>query len=344
MIKIGEKKIGNKNSCFIIAEVGLAHEGSVGIAKSFIDSIADAGADAAKFQLHIAEEESSKLEKFRKKFSSQDLTRWSYWKRTSFTFDQWQEIKRYCEKKNIIFLCSPFSFGAVDMLKKLKISAWKIASGEFSNLLMLRKIQKTSQKPLILSTGLSDEKEISLVMNLINKKNTCLLQCTSQYPTDISNAGHKYIKIFKNKYKTLSGISDHTGNINSIIAAISEGANIIETHVTFSSKFYGPDTSSSISFRELEFVCKYAKDFNIINNSKFSKKKLTNNQKKLIKLFTKSLIINKDKKKGEIVKITDLDARKPLAGIGVINYKKIIGKKTKKNIKKGIFLKKKYFV
>ena len=100
MIRIGKKILGDKHPCFIIAEIGLAHEGSVGIAKSFIDLISDAGANAVKFQMHIAKEESSFKEKFRKKFSSQDKSRWDYWKRTSFTLKQWKELKNYSEKKN----------------------------------------------------------------------------------------------------------------------------------------------------------------------------------------------------------------------------------------------------
>ena len=255
-----EKKLSDSSPSFIIAEVGLAHEGSIGIAKSFIDLISDAGADAVKFQMHIAEEESSFKEKFRKKFSFQDKSRWDYWKRTSFTIKQWKYLKTYSEKK-LIFLCSPFSTKAVETLNSLKIDAWKIASGEFSNVLLLKKILDISKKPLILSTGLSDENEITKNLKLLNKKNLCLLQCTSQYPTQLKNAGHKYINIFKNKYKCLAGISDHTGDINSLIAAVSLGANIIETHVTFNSKFFGPDTTSSISFDQLKFLCKYSKKF-----------------------------------------------------------------------------------
>ena len=343
MIKIGKKYLGDKNPCFIIAEIGLAHEGSVGIAKSFIDLISESGADAVKFQMHIAEEESSPKEKFRKKFSSQDKSRWEYWERTSFSVAQWKELKNYSEKKKLIFLCSPFSLKAVEILNDLKIDAWKIASGEFSNYLMIKKIKDLSKKPLILSTGLSNENEIKNQINNIKGKNFALLQCTSQYPTQIKNAGHKYIIKFKEKYKCVSGLSDHTGNINSLITAISYGANIIETHVTFNKKFFGPDTSSSISFKQLKFLCKFSDDFYNIQQSKFSKKKTSNSQKKMIKLFTKSIVINKYKKKGEKIYFKDLDSKKPLIGIKVSDYKQYIGKKIKYNLTKGTFLKKNHF-
>ena len=344
MIKIKKRVISNSKPCFVIAEVGLAHEGSVGIAKSFIDLISDAKADAVKFQMHIPEEESSYLEKFRKKFSTQDRSRWDYWKRTSFTISQWIELKKYSEKKGLIFLCSPFSLKAVDILNKMKIDAWKIASGEFTNLLMIDKIIRSSTKPLILSTGLSDEKEVGILMTEVNKKNICLLQCTSQYPANLENAGHNYIDLLKKKYKCVAGISDHTGNINSLIAAVSMGANILEAHVTFHPKFFGPDTTSSINFQELKFLCNYTRDFNLIKNSNYSKKKKTIVQKKLIKLFTKSLVLKNNKTKGDKIYIHDLESKKPRVGIDAMFYKKIIGKKVAKNLTKGVFLKKSDFI
>ena len=109
-MKILKKKISDLNKTFIIAEIGLSHEGSLGLAKSFIDNISKAGADAVKFQMHYPEYESSKFEKFRKHFSIQDKTRFDYWQRTSFKISEWKKIKNYSEKKGLIFLCSPFSY------------------------------------------------------------------------------------------------------------------------------------------------------------------------------------------------------------------------------------------
>ena len=127
-----------KNKSFIIAEIGLSHEGSLGFAKSFIDESSNAGADAVKFQMHIPNSESTKYEKFRKKnIFIQDKSRFDYWKRTSFTKKNWNIIKSHCKKKKIKFICSPFSLDAVKYLKTLNIDFWKIASGEFNNRLLL---------------------------------------------------------------------------------------------------------------------------------------------------------------------------------------------------------------
>jgi len=159
------------NRTFIIAEIGLSHEGSLGFAKSFIDESFDAGADAVKFQMHLPQFESSKYEKFRKKgIFIQDKNRFDYWKRTSFTLDQWKFIRAYCKKKKLKFICSPFSLEAVRFLKKLKVDAWKIASGEFNNMLMIDEIIKNNKKKIILSNGLSYEKKIKQIIRYLKKK------------------------------------------------------------------------------------------------------------------------------------------------------------------------------
>tara|TARA_Y100000591_G_C21783471_1_gene672427 strand:- start:11 stop:1048 length:1038 start_codon:yes stop_codon:yes gene_type:complete len=344
MIKIHNKKIDNFKKTFIIAEIGLSHEGSLGLAKYFVDLSVKGGADAVKFQMHLPDEESSRYEKFRIKFSSQDETRYDYWKRTSFTLKDWKELANYCKKKKIIFLCSPFSILAAKNLNKLSVPAWKIASGEFNNKLLLKHISLISKKPFILSTGLSDLKEIQDVVKYLKKIKAkfSLLQCTSEYPTDISNVGHSLIEKFKNRFKVPVGISDHSGNFNSIIAGISMGAAIIEFHVVLERKYFGPDSSSSITFDELKLITAFNSDFYKIKNSKIKKinsKKLSN----MKYLFNKSLTASKDIKKGSKITIKDLKDMKPNIGISTSNFESVIGKKVKKNIKKGSFFSLKYF-
>jgi len=344
-MKIDRIKIGEKNKTFLIAEVGLSHEGSMGLAFSMIDNAKQVGADAVKFQMHIAEEESTNLEKFRSKVFIQDKTRFAYWKRTSFSFEQWLKIKNYCKKKKIIFLCSPFSLAAVDCLIKLKIDAWKIASGEINNLLLLDKITRLSNKPLILSTGLTYEAEINKVLNFLKKKNNkiILLQCTSEYPTKIENVGHDLINDFKKKYKLEVGISDHSGNINSLISAITMGAKVIETHVCFDKKFFGADTSSSITFENFDFLSKFSKDFYKIQNAKNSKVKLNKNQIQLRKLFNKCLAYNKKIKKNSVLTIDDLMDIKPMIGIKSLDFHKIKGKRIISDVNKKQIITKKNF-
>lgn len=339
IIKISNKLVGDNQKTFIIAEVGLSHEGSLGIAKSFIDNISKAGADAVKFQMHYPEYESSKYEKFRKKFSLQDRSRFDYWKRTSFNTIEWHKLKKYSEKKGLIFLCSPFSKKSVEILANLKVEAWKIASGEFNNYLMLKQISKISKKPLILSTGLSTISEIKSVINSNQIKNFSILQCNSDYPTKPKEVGHKIVAKLKKNFNCPVGISDHSGSLNSLKIGVSMNANIIEAHVTFSKSFFGPDTIASITFKELKELINFRDMFYDINKTEFLKNKLSLTQIRNRKLFTKSIVLNKDKKLGSKIYYEDLDARKPLIGIPVYDYKKIINKKLKKDKKKGEFIK-----
>ena len=144
---------------FIIAEIAQAHDGSLGILHSYIDALATTGIDAIKFQTHIAEAESSIHEPFRVKFSYVDDTRFDYWKRMSFTLEQWQGIKKHCDEVGLEFMSSPFSLAAVELLEAVGIQRYKIGSGEVSNLLMLDRICRTG-KPIILSSGMSSMDEL----------------------------------------------------------------------------------------------------------------------------------------------------------------------------------------
>src|SRR6478735_7224173 len=140
--------------CIIVGEVAQAHDGSLGLAHAFIDAIAAAGADAVKFQTHIAAAESTPGEPFRVKFSKQDATRYDYWKRMEFTPEQWQGLRDHALEKGLVFLSSAFSLAAVDLLEVLGMPAWKVGSGEIGTLPMLEKMARTG-KPVLLSNGLA---------------------------------------------------------------------------------------------------------------------------------------------------------------------------------------------
>jgi N-acetylneuraminate synthase len=152
------------NKLNIIAEIGQGHDGNLTLAHSYIDAVHKSGVSAIKFQIHIAEYESSTIDKFRvRKKYIYDKSRFDYWKRTEFNLDQWAELKNHAEKLGLIFLCSPFSLKAVDILQKINIKAWKIGSGELNNFPLIEKISKTN-KPIILSTGLSNFSEIIFII------------------------------------------------------------------------------------------------------------------------------------------------------------------------------------
>jgi N,N'-diacetyllegionaminate synthase len=326
---------------FIIAEIGQAHDGSLGILHSFIDALKNTGIDAVKFQIHIAKAESSIYEPFRLKFSYQDKTRFDYWKRMEFSLDEWKEIKKHCDDVGLEFMSSPFSNLAVDYLEEIGIKKYKIGSGEVTNFLMLEKIAKT-KKPIILSSGMSSFDELDKSVNFLkqfgyNKNNLSILQCTTSYPTKAEEIGLNVISELKNRYKCKVGLSDHSGTIYPSIASIPLGAEILEFHVTFDKRMFGPDSTSSLNIDEVKelvkgvrFIEKSLTKIDKNDNTKF---------KELKNIFEKSLCINKDLKKGSIISFNDLDAKKPAnKGIKASNYKNILGKRLNKDLEKWDFL------
>lgn len=170
--KIGDLVVGEGAPVMIVGEVAQAHDGSLGTAHAFIDAIADSGAQAVKFQTHIAAAESSPQEPFRVKFSRQDATRYDYWKRMEFTPEGWAGLAEHARERGLVFLSSPFSVEAVDLLEKIGMPAWKIASGETGNPLLLERIYHTG-KPVILSTGMSRRGRRSISWSVISNPKVC---------------------------------------------------------------------------------------------------------------------------------------------------------------------------
>src|SRR5688572_17398981 len=187
---IGNRKIGAAEPALVIAEVAQAHDGSVNFAHSFIDAAASAGADAIKFQTHIAAAESSPQEQWRVQFSKQDATRYDYWKRMEFTKEQWRGLKEYAESKGLIFLSSPFSLEAIELLSDIGIRAWKIASGEVRNEVLLERLLQT-KLPILLSSGMSSWAELAATVTRIKEAGNpfLLMQCTSTYPCPPERVG-----------------------------------------------------------------------------------------------------------------------------------------------------------
>ncbi|MEL6274555.1 MAG: N-acetylneuraminate synthase family protein [Bacteroidota bacterium] len=246
-------KTKNNHTATLIAEIGQAHDGSLGILHSYIDALAETGVDAIKFQTHIAEAESSVLEPFRINFSYEDKTRFDYWKRMSFTPEQWVEIKAHCDEKGLEFMSSPFSQAAVDLLEHLAVKRYKIGSGEVSNFLLLEKVARTG-KPIILSSGMSSFTELDAAVAFLKDfgNEVSVLQCTTSYPTPAERIGFNVLAEMRERYPNCRvGLSEHTGKVATGIAARALGAELLEFHVVFDRRMFGPDASSSLTIDEV---------------------------------------------------------------------------------------------
>ena len=313
---------------FIIAEIGQAHDGSLGMLHSYIDTLAPTGIDAIKFQMHIPEAESSAHEPFRVKFSYEDETRYDYWKRMSFTLQQWKEIKAHCDEVGLEFLCSPFSNLALDWLEEIGVKQYKIGSGEVNNFLILEKIAKTG-KHIILSSGMSNFEELDKTVAFLKEKKATysILQCTTSYPTKAEQFGLNVIQELKDKYKVKVGFSDHSAKIETCIAATALGAEILEFHVVFDRRQFGPDSKSSLTIDETTQLVAAVRTIKTALDNPIDK---SNNESftALKQIFEKSLAINKSLFKGHIITFEDLEAKKPKGyGIDASKFRDIIGKK-----------------
>jgi N,N'-diacetyllegionaminate synthase len=328
-----------KSFPYIIAEIGQAHEGSLGILYSYIDAIAQTGVDAVKFQMHIAEAESSEYEPFRIQFSLEDKTRFDYWKRMSFSLEQWRAIKQYCESLGLDFICSPFSNLAVDWLEEIGVQQYKIGSGEVSNFLILERIAQT-RKPVILSSGMSSYEELDNAVAFLKERNISfsVLQCTTSYPTRPEQYGLNVIQELKSRYGVAVGFSDHSAKTATCIAATVLGASILEFHVVFDRQLFGPDAKASLTISEVKDLVQAVRAIATSLAHPIDKNDITY-LAPLKQIFEKSLAVNKDLPKNHILTFEDLEAKKP-KGFGVLasKYNEVIGKTLTSDMKQWNFL------
>lgn len=332
-IAIADKRVGRGHPVFVIAEVGQAHDGSLGQAHAYIDAIAKTGAQAVKFQTHIAEAESSSEEAFRINFSYEDKTRFDYWKRMEFTPEQWAGLKLHADQKGLIFLSTPFSFEAVDLLRKLDVPAWKVSSGEATNFPMISAMAEDG-KPLLLSSGLSDWADIQAAVNYIQKlgNDYAVFQCTSAYPCSPEELGLNVVQELAKRFNCPVGLSDHSGDIYASIAAVALGADIIELHAVFSKLSFGPDTNSSVTIEDLRRVVDGCRSIRSAIQNPVDKDILAAKNAHLKIAFGKSMFASRNLEHGAVLTRNDVWLKKPATGIPAMHLPSLLGRKLKNNV------------
>lgn len=328
-----------KTSPYIIAEIGQAHDGSLGILHSYIDALAPTGVDAVKFQMHLAEAESSTHEPFRVQFSLEDQTRFDYWKRMGFSLEQWKGIKQHCEEVGLDFICSPFSNLAVDWLEEIGVEQYKIGSGEVNNFLLVEKIAQTG-KPVILSSGMSSYAELDQAVAFLKERKVdfSILQCTTAYPTQPEQYGLNVIQELKNRYGVPVGFSDHSAKTTTCIAATALGALLLEFHVVFDRQLFGPDSKSSLTISETKDLVLAVRDIANALSHPIDKNNV-DAFSSLKQIFEKSLAVNKDLPQNHILTFGDLESKKPKGfGMDARRFQEVIGKTLKRDLKQWDFL------
>jgi N-acetylneuraminate synthase len=253
--QIGDRRIGAGAPALIVAEVAQAHDGSLGAAHAFIDAVAESGAEAVKFQVHIAAEESTPGEPWRVRFSRQDATRYEYWKRMEFSAPQWLELADHARERGLLFLVSPFSVAAVEMMERIGVPAWKIGAGEVATPDLAEAVLQT-RKPVLLSSGMSPWAELDAAVERIRAKDIpfAVYQCTTAYPCPPERIGFNVLAELRQRYECPVGLSDHSGVAAAGLAACALGADLVEVHVTFSRQAFGPDVPASLTFEDLRVL------------------------------------------------------------------------------------------
>ncbi len=324
----------NGSACFVIGEVAQAHDGSLGLAHAYIDAIADAGADAVKFQTHIAAAESTPAEPWRVRFSRQDATRYDYWRRMEFTEEQWVGLRLHATERGLHFLSSPFSMDAVEMLDRVGVAAWKVPSGEVGNRPMLERMARTGL-PVLLSSGMSGVEELDAAVALVRGAGVpfAVLQCTSAYPCPPEKVGLNLLPFFRERYGGAVGISDHSGTIFPGLAAAALGAEVIEVHVTMSREMFGPDVCASITTAELRTMVDGVRFTERMLASPVSKDEMAAELAPLRTLFTKSVVARVDLPAGTLLSAEHLAAKKPGTGIPAARLPDLVGARLARSLR-----------
>ena len=320
----------------LIAEIGVNHNGNLSLAKKLIKKASLAGADYAKFQIFEANKlaiKKSKKAKYQNENLNKNISQYEMLKNYEISKLDIQKLNDYCKKHKIKFLASCFDVDSLKLYSSLNNDTVKIPSGEINNLHLIEYAAKKFKK-LIISTGMSNYLEIAkaiktVIKQGVSKKNITLLQCTTDYPALPEEANLNCMEEFKKKFGTQIGYSDHTEGTICSIVAVSRGATIIEKHFTLNKKLKGPDHKASMDFKELKDLNVKIKVVKNILGSKI--KKLTRSELKNIKYVRKSLYAKTKILKGEIFTSENIIAKRPMSGISAHDFKKVLGKKSKKN-------------
>ena len=347
-----------KNNIYVIAEIGVNHNGDLKLAKKLIIAAKKTGANAVKFQNFSAEKlatKNSKKASYQKKNTKKNETQYQMLKKLELRIENYFDLKKLCEKINIEFISSVFDEESIDFLStKLKTKYIKVPSGEITNYPLLRKLQKIKNK-IIISTGMSNLKEIvnslniicrSKIFKFINekkviiknrklhkklKKKIYILHCVTDYPVENKYANLSAVENLKKNLELNIGYSDHTLGILAPLIAASKGAKIIEKHFTLSKNMSGPDHKASLEPSEFKKMVEYLRIFEVMNGD--GQKKIQKCELKNINIARKSIVAKKFIKKNEIFSYLNLTTKRPGNGLSPMKISSLINRKAKNNFK-----------
>lgn len=314
MLKLSKQEV---KKVYIIGEIGVNHNGDMNIAKKLVSEAKKAGVDAVKFQSFDPEKTKIKTTPYAD-YQKQNVKYKSSYEmsmKLKLSYEDHIELKKYCDNVGVDFLSTGFDNDSVDILESLNVKYQKIPSGEINNFPLIKHIAK-KQKPIILSTGMAELSEIDECIRCIkkfNNKELVILHCVSLYPTDFDKVNLNFIKTLQSVFDTTIGFSDHTLGIEADIAAVALGAKMIEKHITLDKSMEGPDHKISLNPEELKHMVSAIRNIEKALGSEY--KVVCEEEIEMRKISRRSIVINKDIKKGEKFTQDNLAIKKPGTGL-----------------------------
>ena len=316
----------------IIAEAGVNHNGDFSLAKKLVDEAYLAGADIVKFQTCKAENVISRYAdkaEYQKVTTGTNDSQLDMVRKLMLSFDEYRQLKEYCDEKGITFLSTAFDLESVDYLHSIGMKLWKIPSGEVTNLPLLIKIAKLHE-PIIMSTGMCELSEVEDAIKVLKENGAgeiTLLHCTTEYPAPYEDVNLKAMETMRNAFNCSVGYSDHTKGIEVPIAAVALGASVIEKHFTLDRNMEGPDHKASIEPNELKQMISAIR--NIEQTIGDGNKVISSSEKKNQDIARKSIIAKANIKKGDVFSEDNITTKRPGSGINPMKWFELIGKTAK---------------
>ncbi len=334
-MKLYNHKIGDNQPVYCIAEIGVNHGGNLNLAKKMINEAKKAKASAVKFQTFFAEDfvtKKTKKVKYQTKNSPKNETHFQMIKSLEMSKEKHKSLIKYCRKKKIDFISTPYNLSAAKLLHELGCKVFKTASADIIDLEMHDFLAKKNKK-VIISTGMSSMEEIDDCIKIYKNyknKNFVLLHCVSNYPCNLNSINLNCLELIKNRYNCLVGYSDHSLGNTSALTSVALGACIVEKHFTINKNLSGPDHRTSALPNEFLNLVDSINEVKKILGQKI--KKCQKEEIDMKKISRKSLTILKNLKKGTRLTKDFLTLKRPGTGLYYKDIKKVIGLKTKKNL------------
>lgn len=327
----------------IIAEAGVNHNGSFELAKKLVDEAVKAGADIVKFQTCKAENVISRYAdkaEYQKETTGEADSQLEMVRKLMLSYEEYGQLKDYCEEKGIAFLSTAFDLPSVDYLHSIGMKMWKIPSGEITNLPLLIKIASLGE-PIIMSTGMSELDEVRQAVKVLTDNGAgeiTLLHCTTEYPAPYEDVNLKAMDTMALEIGLKVGYSDHTRGIEIPIAAVARGACVIEKHFTLDRNMEGPDHKASIEPQELKAMVDSIR--NVEKAIGDGIKRVSESELKNQDIARKSIIAKCDIKAGEVFTEDNITTKRPGNGINPMWWFDLLGKTAKHDYKEDYLIKK----